>query len=138
VEGERSEQTPSAPEKPTRRLSRKKQQVAAIAIVVIIISIFVAFWGSQPQPAYTPSDLLDSPEKYVGKTVQVRGLVKSVDEMNKTFVLTDFNVNLTVRYSSLPQGFQLEIEIIMKGTLESSGSSWVFVAQDVLVGHPNP
>ncbi len=136
MEGEQPEQAPVIAEKPRRRMSRKKQQITAIAIVVIVIAILVAFWGTQPQPAYSPTDLLNSPEQYKGKTVQVRGLAKSVDEVNKTFVLTDFNVNLTVRYSSLPQGFQIEIEMIVKGTLEGSGNAWVFVAQDVLVGHP--
>lgn len=125
------------PEKKTRprRFSKKQQRAIAVAVVIIIVAVVIAFWGSQPK-VYTPSDILNSPQQFVGKSVQVRGLVVAVDANNSTFLLGDYSVNLTVRYSSLPPAFEVGKEMIVKGILQDEGGKWVFVAQDILVGHP--
>ena len=134
MEGKPSEQAPAVPR--PRRMSRKKGRIIAATIVIIVVAILVAFWGSQPARTYTPTDIVNAPQQFVGKTVQVRGLAMAVNTTNLTFVLGDLTKNLTVHYSALPTGFQLEVEMIVKGSVEMRGSEWAFVAQEVLVGHP--
>ncbi len=136
MEGSKSEQ-PQPAAKP-RRVSRKKERVIIVTVLIIVIATLIAFWGSQPQRTYWPSEIVNSPQQFVGKTVQVRGMSTAVNTANLTFVLGDGTRNLTVHYSSLPPGFALGIEMIVKGSVQMSGGDWAFVAQEVLVGHPNP
>lgn len=126
--------TPPAP----KRVSRRTKRVAAAAIVIVIILVVVVFWGSQPQKTYTPSQVLAAPQDLEGKSVQVRGLAESLNLTNNTFVLGDGVSNLTVRFTSLPEAFEVGKEMIVKGVLQRDGGYWILVAQDVAVGHPPP
>ena len=134
MEGKPNEQRP--PEPGQGRISRKRGRLIIATVVIIVVAILVAFWGSQPQRTYTPTEIINAPQQFVGKTVQVRGLAMAVNEANMTFLLGDLSKNLTVHYRSLPTGFQIGIEMIVKGSVEMQGSNWAFVAQEVLVGHP--
>jgi len=134
VEGSQSEQ-PQPAARP-RRISKKKERVVVVTVLIVVIAILIAFWGSQPQRTYSPTDIVNSPQQFIGKTVQVRGLAMEANTTNLTFVLGDFNKNLTVHYSALPTGFQVGIEMIVKGSVQMRDGDWGFVAQEVLVGHP--
>lgn len=135
-ESQADETKPEAKSAP-RRLSRRKKRVVAVAVVIVVIAILIAVWGSQSQRTYSPDDIAASPGSFVGKTVQVRGLIRSVNATNLTFVLEGYNVNLTVHYTSLPNAFEAGKEAIIKGTVQViSGGGWIFVAQDIIVGHP--
>ncbi len=123
-------------EKRQKRSSIRKKRVVVVAVIIIVVAIIIAFWGTQPPRSYRPSEILQSPESYEGKNIQVRGIITSHNSTAKIFLLGDTVVNMTVSYTSLPEGFQIGIEMIVKGVLRKSDGNWIFNAQEVLVGHP--
>jgi cytochrome c-type biogenesis protein CcmE len=138
VEGSRAEEATANPPPATKRVSRRTGRVAVVAVVIVIVLALVAFWGSKPQKTYTPSQVLADPQDLEGKSVQVRGLAASLSLTDNTFVLGDGVSNLTVRFTSLPDAFEVGKEMIVKGVLQRDGGYWILVAQDVAVGHPQP
>lgn len=136
MEGSQAEEANAIPA--PKHVSRRTMRVAVAAVVIVIVLLVVLFWGSQPQKTYTPSQVLAATQDLEGKNVQVRGLAESLNITNNTFVLGDGISNLTVRYASLPEAFEVGKEMIVKGVLQSDGGYWVLVAQNVAVGHPPP
>jgi len=119
--------------RPRRRMSRRNKRLAA-ATAIVIVALVAAFWGAQPQEFVTSSQLAANPSRYAGLTIQLRGLVTELNATAGTFLLGDDVVNVTVRYTSLPEAFQVGKEVIVKGQI-ATVSPLVFAAQEIIVGH---
>lgn len=118
-----------------RRSLTRRQKRLAIAAAVFIIATFFALWGAQPQEFVTPSQLAANPSGYSGALIQLRGVVSGLDTSARTFLVGDAFTNVTVSYATLPEGFQIGKEVIVKGRVVSLAPV-LFTAQDIVVGHP--
>jgi len=121
--------------KPKRRLSKKKRNLI-IVVVVISVALIVGLWGLSPSNYLTVGDVVNHPEIYIDKTIEVKGAVENWNSNAKTFNLSDGVSTLTVVYTILPEGFNNGKDVVVKGTLENDGGL-VMNSMDVQVGCPS-
>ena len=84
---------------------------------------------------YTPSEIIQS-ERSSMQQLRLGGLVKDgtvkIEGMQSVFIVTDGNVDITVRYNNaLPSLFREGQGVVAEGQIENG----IFIAQNVLAKH---
>lgn len=104
-----------------------------LGLTLLVGGGVVALAGAAPQASLTPSEALS----HEGEA-SVKGMVVSVDEAARTFVLTDGASELTVRASrALPATVVPEAGVVVEGTLVLEAGVVVLEAHEVQVGCPS-
>ncbi|MEE9116166.1 MAG: hypothetical protein V3U09_04635, partial [Thermoplasmata archaeon] len=77
-------------ERPRSRLTgkRKKLLTAVAVLVIIALALVVGFWGNAPVPYMTVSQVIDNPNSYVDKEIEIKGLVENWNTTERTFDMT--------------------------------------------------
>lgn len=139
-----AEAQPPLPER--RPLSRRRKKKMMIAALVIVVALVILFWGwsSTGRSYLGVSTILDSsttsvPAKYVGKTVEVQGIVTgwSGDMSAMNFKLADKvdatkSMNVTMA-GTLPEGFENGKTVVVKGELNPT-LPLLLTATEITVG----
>jgi cytochrome c-type biogenesis protein CcmE len=116
---------------------RNKAIIISVAIVVIIIVLIIGLWDTgEGQDYSTVSEILDESEKHLDKEIEFRGTVKkdTLEEVNKTFVLTDDKNDLRVNYTDLlPSNFEEGKDVVIRGILRQE-TELVVEAEEIIVG----
>jgi cytochrome c-type biogenesis protein CcmE len=116
---------------------RNKVIIITIAIIVIIIVLIIGLWDTGEGKDYsTVSEIIDDSEKYIDENIEFRGTVKkdTLDDFNKTFILTDDKNDLRVNYTGLlPSNFEEGKDVVIKGTLRQE-TELVVEAEEIIVG----
>lgn len=138
------ESASEAPEK--RPLSRRRKKKIMIAALVIIVALVILFWGwsSTGRSYLGVGTLVDSsatsvPAKYVGKSVEVQGIVSgwsggsgamSFKLVDKEDATKSMDVTMT---GTLPEGFENGKTVVAKGELRST-LPLLLAASEITVG----
>ncbi|MFQ5910149.1 MAG: cytochrome c maturation protein CcmE [Thermoplasmata archaeon] len=128
------EEDEEALQKPTS--GAKRQMILKIIVVLaIIIVLVVIFLSSTPADPYDSVDkLMSDPERYVNKHVEVRGTVEGWSPADKTFNLTGENASVIINYTVVTDSFANGKDVVVKGDFHHDGSSYLIVANDMIVG----
>lgn len=105
----------------------KKKAKLALGVVVIIILLFASInsIGSFLNPLKFVSEVTAAPEEYLGRNVQVVGVIvdgtwEQIGDNSFTFKLTDGNATVDVEYTGdVPGAFKSGVGITVIGTLVS-------------------
>jgi cytochrome c-type biogenesis protein CcmE len=138
------ESASEAPEK--RPLTRRRKKKIMITAIVIIVALVILFWGwsSTGRSYLGVGTLVDSsatsiPAKYVGKSVEVQGVVSgwSGGSGAMSFKLVDMgdatkSMNVTMT-GPLPEGFENGKTVVAKGEL-GSALPLLLTASEITVG----
>lgn len=130
-----------------KKTAKNLKLVLGIAVILLCIVIGFSNIESFVNPYKTVSDLVSSPEKYLGRQVQVEGVVIENTIIwvpnTLTFVLTDGKEAMKVTYqgvlpSTFPVGKEIgeesKIDVVVIGSLTSLGE---FKATQILVKCPS-
>lgn len=124
---------------------KKKTKIIILAII-IVISLVILLWSLSPPKSESISDVLKNPNKFLGKDIQIKGIVanNTIDNSTSTirFNLTDEKdntYNLSIIYQGiLPNNFQGGKTIFVKGILEEDQEKKLFFnAEKIIVGCPS-
>lgn len=124
----------------------KKKVKIIIAALVVAVSLSILLWSLSPPESKSVSDILNDPDDYLGKNIQIKGIVENNTIVNGTnsvtFNLTDekeIESNVTVYFEgTAPNNFQEGKTIFIKGTLEKDDEDdLVFMADKIVVGCPS-
>ena len=124
---------------------KKKTKIIILAII-IVISLVILLWSLSPPKSESISDVLKNPNKFLGKDIQIKGIVanNTIDNSTSTirFNLTDEKdntYNLSIIYQGiLPNNFQGGKTIFVKGILEEDQEKKLFFNADkIIVGCPS-
>lgn len=123
--------TPSASPRP---MSKRKKRKLMIAVIVIAAALIIIFWGwsATGRDFLGVAPLVDEsnqtnppsvPAKYVGKTIEVQGVVDSWYG-GQDFVLVDKDAsgeNMTIHMlGTFPEGFAIGKTVVVTGTLDGT------------------
>ena len=124
----------------------KKKIKIIIAVIVVVVSLSVLLWSLSPPETKSVRELIDNPDEYLGKNIQIKGIVDNNTITNGTngvsFNLTDEKdkeYNVTILYEGTPpNNFQGGKTVFIKGTLERDGDeNLIFKADKIIVGCPS-
>ncbi len=129
-----------------RKSAKKVKLIAGVGVILLFIIIGFSALDGFVSPYKTVSDVVDHPQDYTNRHVQVEGYVveESISWVPPVlkFVITDGENQLDVRYEgTLPGSFptgkvgtQSEIDVVVIGSLTDTGE---FTADQVLVKCPS-
>jgi cytochrome c-type biogenesis protein CcmE len=104
--------------KETRKISEKQIKFIAVAVIIVIV-IGILIWGVIPGKIYDVSEILDNPNNFNDKIINVTGLVSEWIFNSKNFTLVDsINNNLSINIKhkgSIPEGFGTNKTIVVTG-----------------------
>jgi cytochrome c-type biogenesis protein CcmE len=123
-----------------KKLKLTKRNKIIIAVIIILAAVGICVWGMIPPEFLTVSEVMDNPNKYKGKEIEVKGTVANLNATGpvKTFDLTDGKSVMHVEYEgALPSEFKEGKDVVVKGKLEARGEEWVFKATEITVGCPS-
>lgn len=107
-------------EKTTMKISGKLILLAILAIISVAL-IFSAV--QQSDPYLTVTQVVEHPDRYQGRVVQVIGVISSGangENVTNAFSLTDNQESINVVYRGpLPENFKVGIQAVIVGTLSS-------------------
>ena len=124
----------------------KKKIKIIIVVIVIVISLVILFWSLSPPKSESISDVVKNPNKFLGKDIQIKGIVANNTIENSTSTITfnltdekDIKYNLSIIYQGiLPNNFKGGKTVFIKGTLEENKEKKVFFNADkIIVGCPS-
>jgi cytochrome c-type biogenesis protein CcmE len=124
----------------------KKKSKIIIAAAVVIISLTILLWSLSPPESQSVRDIVDDPDEFIGKNIQIKGLVENNTITNGTnsvtFKLADEKeqeYNVTIFYEgTAPNNFQGGKTVFIKGTLErDEDDNLLFKADKIIVGCPS-
>jgi len=124
----------------------KKKIKIIIVVIIVVISLGILLWSLSPPKSESVSDIVKNPDKFLGKNIQIKGIVENNTIENSTSEITfnltdekDNNYKLSITYEgSLPNNFQEGKTIFVKGTLEKDDDQkLLFKADKIIVGCPS-
>lgn len=128
------------------RNTKRFKLILGVGIILLFVIIGFSALDGFVSPYKTVSDVVDHPQDYTGRLVQVEGYVvkESIDWLPPVlkFAITDGENQLDVRYEGvLPGSFptgktsdQSRIDVVVVGSMTDAGE---FVAGQVLVKCPS-
>lgn len=124
--------------KPKSRMTGKQRKLLSVVAILVIIALalVVGLWGNAPVPYMTVSEVTGNSSSYLDKEIEIKGFVKNWNSSARTFEMTDEESTLTVRYDSIPDGFNNEKEIVVEGVLTGS-NGLILEATKITVGCPS-
>ncbi len=118
--GKKEQESKDNKKRKKKRKWNKKTKIL-VGVIVIVVVLMIGFWGMHSSTNYlSVSDIVDNEDKYLNEEIEVKGTVKkdSVDQDNRTFVLTDGKNDIKINYTgSLPASFEEGKDVVVKGTL---------------------
>jgi cytochrome c-type biogenesis protein CcmE len=124
----------------------KKKTKIIMAGVVIAISVSILLWSLSPPESETVGKIVDNPGDFIGKSIQIKGIVENNSLENGTnevtFRLSDEkerDKNVTILYEGTPpNNFEEGKTVFIKGTLErDDDDELIFMADKIIVGCPS-
>ncbi len=121
---------------------KKKSKIIVVAVIVVV-ALVILLWSLSPPKSQSISDVVDNPDKFLGKNIQIKGIVvnNTIDNSTSTikFNLTDEDddsYNLTVWYEGiLPNNFEAGKVSFVKGYLERDDEdNLYFDAETIKIG----
>jgi cytochrome c-type biogenesis protein CcmE len=129
-----------------RKTAKKIKLISGIGVILILIVIGFSALEGFASPYKTVTDVVNNPQEYTGRQVQVEGYVVT-DSINwvppvLNFTLTDGETQLNVRYEGvLPGSFPVgsissesKIDVVVIGSMAYTGE---FAAGQILVKCPS-
>ena len=109
-------------ERKTIKISEKQIKIiAVITIVIIVVSILL--WGMVPEKIYDVSEILNNPEEFNSKEVNVIGVVEEWEPSSNNFTLLDtMDTNLVINIThtrAFPEGFGDNKTVVVIGVFLS-------------------
>lgn len=121
----------------------KKKNKIMIVVLVVIIAIIITLWGLKPPETKSLNQVMNNPDKYLGKNINLKGTVENNSIKNSTdsllFCLTEGEYNLSVIYiGNIPNNFVEGKKVILKGVLKKDeDNKLLFIASKITVGCPS-
>ncbi len=122
-------------------MTRKQKRLAGIGFIAVVLSaaiglVLVAL-RDEIVFFYTPSEIIEEKKAKAGQRFRLGGLVKEESLQKQgttvTFIITDTNSDLNVRYTGiLPDLFKEGQGVVAEGVLNAANT---FVADSVLAKH---
>ncbi|MGQ0536607.1 MAG: cytochrome c maturation protein CcmE domain-containing protein [Methanobacteriota archaeon] len=110
------------------------------ALLLVVFAGAVGFAGSLPEPFVKVSEVVDDPEGFRGRTLEVKGRAEAVDPELGTFVLTDGATRLSVRLArdaSFPVDFADGRITVVTSVLRGDADGPYLEASKLLLGCPS-
>jgi cytochrome c-type biogenesis protein CcmE len=121
-----------------KRISEKQIKIAIVILIVVIV-IGILMWGMVPEKIYDVSEILDSPENFDGKKVNVMGLVGNWEIQSSNFTLVDSqDENIVINISNtkvFPEGFGNKETVVVTGIFFSE--AFYIETQSIQIGCPS-
>lgn len=129
-----------------RKTAKKIKLISGLGVIILLVAIAFSALDGFASPYKTVSEVVQSPEKYTGRQVQVEGdvVIESIvwEPPVLTFTMTDGVNELDVRYEGvLPGSFPVsgvgsesEIDVVAIGSMTIAGE---FKAGQILVKCPS-
>lgn len=140
LEGEEVPETETeiGDKKAKSRFTGKKKKILTVVAVLVIVSLalVVGLWGNAPVPYMTVSETTNHSNSYLNKEIEIKGIVKNWNATARTFEMTDEDSSLVVSYDNIPDGFNNEKEIVVRGIL-TGANGLVLEAEEIIVGCPS-
>ena len=120
----------------------KKSKIIVVA-VIIVKALVILLWSLSPPKSESISDVMDNPDKFLGKNIQIKGIVVNNTIDNSTSTITfnltdedDDSYNLRVIYEGiLPNNFGDGKVTFVKGYLEKDDEDNIyFDAETIKIG----
>lgn len=120
------------------KISEKQIKIiAVITIVIIVVSILL--WGMIPEKIYDVSEILNNPEGFDSKKVNVIGVVEEWEPSTYNFTLIDtMNKNLAINIThtgAFPEGFGDNKTVVVIGVF--SLEARLIESQRIQIGCPS-
>jgi len=120
------------------KISEKQIKIiAVITIVIIVVSILL--WGMIPEKIYDVSEILNNPEEFDSKEVNVIGIVEEWEPSTYNFTLIDtMNKNLAINIThtrAFPEGFGDNKTVVVIGVFSSV--TRLIESQRIQIGCPS-
>lgn len=107
-------------------------------LTLILVGVVIL---QSPEPTRTVDEIMDSPSKYVGDEISIRGEVfdGSIDNSSMTFILHGNNNQILVEFSgaSVSNGLDDNRTVYAKGVLKYIDSEYVFEAEIIKTSCPS-
>lgn len=124
--------------KKARKISEKQIKIIAVVTIVVIV-VGVLFWGMVPGKIYNVSEILDNPEGFDGRVVNVTGVVGGWGLSSHNFTLVDsLDKNLTIEIThtrGFPEGFGDNETVVITGIFWSETRH--IESQSIQIGCPS-
>ncbi len=109
-------------EKKVRKISEKQIKIiVVIAIVIIIVGILL--WGMIPEKIYEVSEILENPEGFDSRMINVTGVIAGWNFGSSNFTLVgsiDNNLSINVTHTgTFPGGFGTDETVVVTGIFDS-------------------
>lgn len=129
-----------------RKTAKKLKLILGICVILLLVAIGFSAFGGFASPYKTVSDVVNNPQEYTGRQVQVEGyVIKETINWEPpvlTFTMTDSENRMDVRYEGvLPGSFPVgevgdesEIDVVAIGSMSTAG---LFEAGNILVKCPS-
>jgi cytochrome c-type biogenesis protein CcmE len=113
---------------------------------VVLASVLILAWSLSPPESENVRELVDNPKDFLGKDIQIKGIVENNTIVNGTNAITfnlsdekDLEYNVTVHYEgSAPNNFQGGKTVFIKGVLEKDDDDGLlFKADKIVIGCPS-
>jgi cytochrome c-type biogenesis protein CcmE len=120
------------------KISEKQIKIIAVVTIVIIV-VSILLWGMIPEKIYDVSEILNNPEGFDGKEVNVIGFVEGWEPSSYNFTLLDnSNENLAINIThtrAFPEGFGDNKTVVVIGVFSSE--TRVIESQKIQIGCPS-
>jgi len=120
------------------KISEKQIKIIAVVTIVIIV-VSILLWGMIPEKIYDVSEILNNPEGFDGKEVNVIGIVEGWEPSSYNFTLLDNSneilaINIT-HTRAFPEGFGDNKTVVVIGVFSSELR--VIESQKIQIGCPS-
>jgi len=125
-------------EKKEKKISKKQIKIIAVVLIVIIM-VLILFWGMVPGSIYAVSKILNNPEKFDGRLVNVTGIVEDWNIASNNFTLVDsldkiLKINIS-HTNIIPEGFGNNETVVVTGIFNSEKR--IIESQKIQIGCPS-
>ena len=121
-----------------KKISEKQIKIAIVILIVVIV-VGILMWGMVPEKIYDVSEIIDSPEDFDGKKINVMGLVGNWEIQSNNFTLIDSkddNIVINITNTNVfPEGFGNKETVVVTGIFFSENE--YIETESIQIGCPS-